>query len=121
MPALPRAKRGRGCVSTAAITEEQIKEFYVNLYISVMETGSRVLTQRYSKQDLEIMDLARCTLEEENMAHEDLTRLVRFYEGDVHLDNLRFERNMWFERCRQENASPTVDILRKRFVDEDAL
>ena len=121
MPALPRAKRARGCVSTAAITEEQIKAFYVDLYISVMETGSKVLTQRYSKQDLEIVDLVHCTLEEENMAHEDLTRLVRFYDGDVHLDNLRFERNMWFERCRQENASPTVDILRKKLVDEDAL
>ena len=121
MPALPRAKRARGCVSTAAITEDEIKAFYVDLYISVMETGSRVLTQRYSNQDLEIVDLVRCTLEEENMAHEDLARLVRFYDGDVHLDNLRFKRNMWFEMCRQENASPTVDILRKKLVDEDAL
>ena len=36
----------------------------------------------------------------DRVAHEDLTRLVRFYDGDVHLDNLRFERNIWFERCR---------------------
>ena len=47
IPALPRAKRARACVSTAAITEEHIKAIYVELYISVMETGSRVLTQRY--------------------------------------------------------------------------
>ena len=101
MPALPRAKRARACVSTAAITDKHIKAFYVDLYISVMETGSRVLTQRYSKQDLEVVDMVRCTLEEEHMAHEDSTRLVGFYDGDVHHDNLRFERNVWFERCRQ--------------------
>ena len=104
-----------------AIKEEHIRAFYVDLHISVMETGSRVLTQRYSKQDLEKVDLVRSTLEEENMAHEDQTRLVRFYDGDVQLDNLRFEINMWFERCRQENASPTVDILRKKLVEVDLL
>ena len=32
-----------------------------------METGSRTLTERYSKQDLDIVELIRCTLEEENM------------------------------------------------------
>ena len=86
-----------------------------------MKTGSRALTERYSKQNLDIVELIRCTLEEENMTVVDLTRLVLFYDGDVHLDNLRFERNMWFERCRQENASTTVDILRRKLVDEDAL
>ena len=55
------------------------------------------------------------------MTDVDLTRLVLFYDGDVHLDNLRFEWNMWFERCRQENASTTVDILIRKLVDEDAL
>ena len=66
-----------------------------------MKTGSKALTERYSKQNLDIVELIRCTLEEENMTVVDLTRLVLFYDGDVHLDNLRFERNMWFERCRQ--------------------
>ena len=28
---------------------------------------------------------------------------------------------MWFERCRQENASTTVEILRRKLVDENAL
>ena len=83
-----------------------------------METSSRALTERYSKQNLDIVKLIRCTLEEKKMTDVDLTRLVLFY--DVHLDNLCFERNMWFERCRQENASMTVDILRRKLVDEDA-
>ena len=86
-----------------------------------METGSRTLTERYSKQDHDIVELIRCTLEEKKMTDVDLTRLVLFYDGKVHLDNLRFEGNMWFERCRQENASTTVDILRRKLVDEDAL
>ena len=86
-----------------------------------MEIGSRALTERYSMQDLDIVELIRCTLEEEKMTDVDLTRLVLFYDGDVHLDNLRFERNMWLERCRQENASTMVDILRRKLVDEDAL
>ena len=75
-----------------------------------METGSRALTERYSKQNLDIVELIRCILEEEKITVVDLTRLIFFYDGDVHLDNLRFERNMCFKRCRLENASTTVDI-----------
>ena len=55
------------------------------------------------------------------MTLEDLTRLLRFYDGEFHLDNLRFERNMWFERCRQEDVPATIDALRKKLFDEDTL
>ena len=65
MPALPRAKRARGCIPAGSITEEKIKAFYVGLYISVMKTASKALNERYSRQDLDIVDLVRCALEEE--------------------------------------------------------
>ena len=125
LPALPRAKRAGGARGNPSagdpVTEEHIKKFYEGIYTSVMNSGARALTERYSRQDLEMVELLRCALEDESMNEKNLTTLANFYEGDVSLDNLRFERNMWFGRCHQEDAQSTINTLRKKLVDEEVL
>ena len=86
-----------------------------------MTTAARSITKRYSKQNLEKVELLRSALVVEDMADHHLTTLAHFYEGDVTLDNLRYKRNMWFERCRQGDEPATITTLRRRLVDETAL
>ena len=125
LPALPRAKRAGGARGNSSagdpVTEEHNKKFYEGIYTSVMNSGARALTERYSRQDLEMVELLRCAVEDESMNEKNLTTLANFYEGDVSLDNLRFERNMWFGRCHQEDAQSTISTLRKKLVDEEVL
>ena len=83
-----------------------------------MTTAARSITTRYSKQDLEMVELLRSALEDEDMPDHRLTTLAHFYEGDVTLDNLRCERIMWFERNRQGNEAATITNLGSRFVEE---
>ena len=66
-----------------------------------------------------MVELLRCTLEDENINEVEQATLAHFYEGEVNLDNLRFERNMWFERCRQEDTQATIGTLKIKLVDED--
>ena len=57
LPALPRAKRAGGARGNPSagdpVTEEHIKKFSEGIYTSVMNSGVRALTERYSRQDLE--------------------------------------------------------------------
>ena len=63
LPALPRVERVHGARTRAAtqdpVTEEQIKVFYTGLYLAVMNVCSNALTDRYSANDLGIVELLR--------------------------------------------------------------
>ena len=100
LPSLPRANRTRGSVIKAGpITDEQIKDFYTSMYRSVMEAGAKALIDRYSKNDLSTVELLRRCLEDDTMTDEDITTLAEYYNGDIDLGQLLFERNNWFTRC----------------------
>ena len=125
LPQLPRANRvarSRGTVGAALqVTEEQIRTFYKGLYSLVMETGAKALLDRYSKNDLDVVELLIRGLEDNCMADSELNTLAKFYTGEIKLDNLRFERNIWFARCKGMQDQHTIATLREKLVEEDAL
>ena len=53
------------------------------------------------------------------MADSEQNTLVRFYAGEIKLDNLRFE-SIWFARCKGMQDQHTIATLREKLV-EDAL
>ena len=117
LPKLPRSKRAvrsRCTDATAvAVNEERIKAFYTDLYLSVMETGAKALLNRYSKNDLNILELLHRSLEDDSM--------VDLYSGDIKLDNLRFERNIWFARFAGMKDERTIATLSDKLAEEEAL
>ena len=50
----------------ATVTEGEIKEFHTCIYMEVMRVGAKTLTDRYSANDLAIMELLRSSLEDFN-------------------------------------------------------
>ena len=53
-----------------------------------MRVGAKALTDRYSANDLAIVELLRRSLEDFNVSVSDLVRLVTFYLGDVQFEML---------------------------------
>ena len=71
LPKFPRSKRAvrSRCTDATAVqvNEERIKAFYTDLYLSVMETGAKALLSRYSKNNLNLVELLRRSLEDNSM------------------------------------------------------
>ena len=123
LPSLPRANRTRAisAVKSDAVTDEQIKDFYTSLYKSVIEAGAKALIDRYSKNDLSIVELLRRCLEDETTTNEDITTLAEYYNGDIDLSQLVFERNNWFARCKRMSKEANISTLRKTIIEEESL
>ena len=75
LPALPRIGRARGTrphqTATQHVTEGVIATFYAVLYQTVAREASKALCDRYSTNDLEIVDLLRRSLEDSAMTMDD--------------------------------------------------
>ena len=125
LPILSRVGRAHGARPRAAtqvkVTEEEIKEFHTGIYMEVMRVGAKALTDRYSSNDLAIVELLHRSLEDFNLSDSDLPRLVKFYEADVQFEMLRQERHSWFARCAGLGVEPTIKTLRSAFVEETSL
>ena len=125
LPQLPRRNRiARSCETVGAalqVPEEQIRTFDKDLYSLVMETGAKSLLGRYFKNDLDVVKLLRKCLEDTRMADSELNTLAKFYAGEIELYNLRFERNIWFARCKAMQGQHTIATLREKLVEEGAL
>ena len=82
-----------------------------------METGAKALLDRYTKNDIEVVELLRKCLEDSCMADSELSTLAKFYAGEIELDNLRFERNIWFARCKGMQDQYTIATLREKLAE----
>ena len=122
LPALPRIGRARGTrphqTATQHVTEGLIATFYAVLYQTVAREAAKALCDRYSTNDLEIVDLLRRSLED-SMA--ELTKVAKFYETDISLDAVWHERNNWFKRCSLLGDVPSIKTLRAKMAEEEAL
>ena len=125
LPTLSRVGRAHGArpraATQATVTEEEIKKFHTGIYMEVMRVCAKALTDRYSANDLAIVELLRRSLEDFNVSDSDLLRLVKFYEADVQFEMLRQERHNWFARCARLGVEPTIKTLRSAFVEETSL
>ena len=122
LPALPRAKRSaRNCGSPEAISQDQVNTYYLSMYTSVMKIAAKSLLERFSKNDLTIVELLRKTLEEETITDLELKKIVEFYDSDIKLDCLIFERKNWFSRCTGMGMPSTIATLRDLLAEEVAL
>ena len=84
IPALPRVRRGtqpRETVTQQHDNENQIALFYVGLCQMASQKAAEALTDRYSANDLEIVNLLRRSLEDAAMNISDLTIVTKFYEN----------------------------------------
>ena len=86
-----------------------------------MEAGAKALIDRYSKNDLSTVELLRRYLEDDTTTDEDITTLAGYYNGDINLSQLLFERNNWFARCKCMGKEANVSTLRKTFTEEESL
>ena len=59
-----RIARSREIEAVLQVAEEQIRTFYKDLYSLVMETGAKALLYRYSKNDLDVVELLRQGMED---------------------------------------------------------
>ena len=55
------------------------------------------------------------------MTDEDITTLAEYYNGDIDLGQLLFERNNWFTRCKGMCKETNISTLRKTFAEEESL
>ena len=83
-----------------------------------MKIAAESLLNRYSKNDLTIVELLRRTLEEETIADLELNKIVEFYGCDTKLDCLLFERKNWFSQCRGMGVPSTITTLRNLLAEE---
>ena len=104
-------------------TEPAKNKEWAESYLRGLETFQNYfcLTDRYSANDLGIVELFRKSLEDSKMSDADLTELVQFYEGDVQFEMLRQDRRNWFALCEGNGVEPTIKILRSNFVEKTAL
>ena len=103
------------------MTEGVIATFYAVLYQTVAREASKALCDRYSTNDLEIVDLLRRSLEDSAMTMDELTKVAKFYEADISLDAVWHERNNWFKRCSLLGDVPSIKTLREKLAEEEAL
>ena len=122
LPALPRIGRARGTrphqTATQHVTEGVIATFYAVLYQTVAQEASKALCDRYSTNDLEIVDLLRRSLEDSAMTMDELTKVAKFYETDISLDAVWHERNNWFKRFSLLRDVPSIKTLREKLAEE---
>ena len=86
-----------------------------------MEAGAKALIDRHSKNDLSTVELLRRCLEDDTTTNEDITTLAEYYNGDIDLSQLLFERNNWFARCKCMGKEVNISTLRKTFTEEESL
>ena len=96
-------------------TADHITTFYAVLYQTVAREAAKALCDRYSTNDLEIVDLLRRSLQDPTLTMAELTKVAT----DISLDAVWQERNNWFERCSLLGDVPSIKTLREKHAKED--
>ena len=81
----------------------------------MMETDAKALL---FQDDFDVVELLRKCLADNCMADSDLNTLAKFYAGRIKLDNLSFEINIWFARCKAMQGQHTIATLWEKLVEE---
>ena len=82
LPVIPQVCR--------AFTDEEVEEYYVDLFRHVFEKAASALLRRYQLQPLEIANFLRCILVDECMPSHSIKTVSEFY-GDWSHDNIARE------------------------------
>ena len=94
LPVIPRVRR--------AFTNEEMEEYYVDLFRHGFEKAASALLRRYQSQPLEIANFLRCLLVDECMPSHSIKTVSEFYEDWSHADIAR-ECKLLFARLRRQN------------------
>ena len=112
LPIIPRVRR--------AFTDEEKKEYYVDLFRHVFEKAASALLRRYQSQPQETANFLRCLLEDECMPSHSIKTVSKFYGDWSHADIAR-ERQLLFARLRRQNRSISVAEISKELSQNFAL
>ena len=104
LPVIPRVRR--------AFTDEEVEEYYVDLFRNVFEKTASALLRRYQSQPLEIANFLRRLLEDECTPSHSIKTVSEFYGDWSHADIAR-ERQLLFARLRRQNRSISVAEISK--------
>ena len=112
LPFIPPVRR--------AFTDEEVEEYYVDLFRHVFEKAASALLRRYQSQPLEIANFLRCLLEDECMPTHCIKTVSEFYGDWSHADITR-ERQLLFARLRRQNRSISVAEISNELSQNSAL
>ena len=112
LPVIPRVCRG--------FIDEEMEEYYVDLFRHVFEKAAGALLHRCQSQPLEIANFLHCLLEDKCMPSHSIKTVSEFYGDWSHADIAR-ERQLLFARLRRQNRSISVAEISKELSQNSAL
>ena len=107
LPVIPRVCR--------VFTNEEVEEYYVDLFRHVFEKAAKALLRRYQSQPLEIANFLGCLLEDECMPSHSIKTVSEFYGDWSHADIAR-EHQLLFARLRSQNRSISIAEISKELT-----
>ena len=95
-----------------ASSDEEVEEFYVNLFKQVFETAANSLLRHYQSRPLQMSNILHCLLEDQAMSHDDIKTVSEFY-GNWNSEEIVHKCQLLFARLRRLNHSISIAEISK--------
>ena len=94
------------------VQEAQISSYYLSLFRKVFTKAVDGISSRYHSESVERVEQMENILINPEVSNDDIEAVCNLYEGEIHMENIKRNREQWFKLANLQKNENTMAIFK---------